>query len=596
MQRDLSLEVLLHLLSDQGLAEIEQRSGVRLGRHREVIGEVVEFLQHPRAGAAQRLVQPGVLPEGPRFLSLRELPGGIEREFGRMGVLDLARHRASLFIDDLVDLVRTKVDPEFGFSRYAEKISASQSDFSVIERSVQGASLLREWIDLRVSALPGERPLLVGITVPFPGNLVGALVTARSVKAKWPEVPVALGGGYINTELRELSEPRLFDSVDFVTLDSGEEPIRAILSRLSGVSVPLERTFTRQGGQVVYSGQHSPPLRQKEVGHPTTEGLPTERYLSLLELLNPAHRLWSEGPWNKLVAAHGCYWKKCAFCDTSLDYIKRYDPNSAEVIVDRVEALVAENGVRGFHFVDEALPPALARKISEELLRRKVAIHWWGNIRFDAAFDPDLTALMARAGCIAVTGGLEVAADRLLRAMNKGVTVAQVESVSRGFKRAGVLVHAYLMYGFPSQTEEEIFESLEMVRGLFQKGCLDSAHWHRFSVTAHSPVGLAPGPYGVELIPPETQKPFAKNDLEFVPELPYERYSEGLRRAVYNYMHGVGFELGARDWFTEMGSSDPYDRAAGRSSRGSQRGKRQRAASRSRPKRGSSKTRSASRR
>jgi hypothetical protein len=71
------------------------------------------------------------------------------------------------------------------------------------------------------------------------------------------------------------------------------------------------------------------------------------------------HRLWTERPWIKLTLAHGCYWHRCAFCDTSLDYIRSYDPADAATIVGWMERAMADTGLCGFHFVDEAAPPAL---------------------------------------------------------------------------------------------------------------------------------------------------------------------------------------------------------------------------------------------
>lgn len=76
-----------------------------------------------------------------------------------------------------------------------------------------------------------------------------------------------------------------------------------------------------------------------------------------MEMANPMHKLWSDGRWNKLTLAHGCYWGKCAFCDGSLDYIKRYEPNTAKTLVDRMERLIEQTGEIGFHFVDEAAHP-----------------------------------------------------------------------------------------------------------------------------------------------------------------------------------------------------------------------------------------------
>jgi radical SAM superfamily enzyme YgiQ (UPF0313 family) len=130
-------------------------------------------------------------------------------------------------------------------------------------------------------------------------------------------------------------------------------------------------------------------------------------------MLNPMHRLWSDGRWNKLTVAHGCYWKKCSFCDVTLDYIGRYDAAAADVLVDRIEAMIAETGQTGFHLVDEAAPPAGLRALAERLLARR-DITWWGNIRFEKTFTPELCQLLARSGCVAVSGGLEVASDRLL--------------------------------------------------------------------------------------------------------------------------------------------------------------------------------------
>jgi hypothetical protein len=264
------------------------------------------------------------------------------------------------------------------------------------------------------------------------------------------------------------------------------------------------------------------------------------------------HRLWSDGRWNKLTVAHGCYWKKCSFCDVSLDYISRYETASAELLVDRIETIVKETGQTGFHFVDEAAPPKALKALAEELIRRKVHISWWGNIRFEKTFTPELAELLAESGCIAMSGGLEVASDRLLKLMKKGVSVEQVAQVTKGFSEAGILVHAYLMYGFPTQTVQDTVDALEYVRQLFENGCIQSGFFHRFACTVHSPVGLSPGDYGIELIPlpPVT---FGKNDIGFIDPtgVDHELLGLGLKKAIYNFMHGIGLEEDVRSWFQD---------------------------------------------
>jgi len=328
--------------------------------------------------------------------------------------------------------------------------------------------------------------------VPFPGNVYGAFRIARAVKRARPTAAVALGGSYVNTELRDLADPRVFEHVDFVTLDDGEAPLLALIDHLRGAATSdapttLLRTMVREGDRVV---MRSDPSRHDvphaRTGTPTYDGLPLDRYLSLVEMLNPMHRLWSDGRWNKLTVAHGCYWKKCTFCDVSLDYIGRYDPIAADLLVDRIVALVDETGQTGFHFVDEAAPPAGLRALAERLIAREVTITWWGNIRFEKTFTPALAALLARSGCVAVSGGLEVASDRLLALMKKGVTVEQVARVSRAFTEAGVMVHAYLMYGFPTETEQETIDALAKTSVPFRSCGAASASWMRSAARSGS--------------------------------------------------------------------------------------------------------------
>ena len=106
--------------------------------------------------------------------------------------------------------------------------------------------------------------------------------------------------------------------------------------------------------------------------------------------------------------------------------------------VPGIEAIVAETGQTGFHFVDEAAPPKALKALSQELIARGTDISWWGNIRFEKTFSPELAQLMADSGCIAISGGLEVASDRLLQLMKKGVSVEQVARATRAFADAGI--------------------------------------------------------------------------------------------------------------------------------------------------------------
>ena len=208
------------------------------------------------------------------------------------------------------------------------------------------------------------------------------------------------------------------------------------------------------------------------------------------------------------------------------------------------------NGRNGFHFVDEAAPPVLMRELALEILRRKLAVTWWTNIRFEKSFTKDLCLLLKASGCIAVSGGLEVASDRLLQLIDKGVTVEQVAKVTRNFTEAGVMVHAYLMYGYPTQTVQETIDSLEMVRQLFEAGVLQSGFWHQFAMTAHSPVGMYPEKFGV-VKDSDTIGTFANNDLTYTDTtgIDHDQFSFGLKKSLFNFMHGICLDYDLQDWF-----------------------------------------------
>jgi radical SAM superfamily enzyme YgiQ (UPF0313 family) len=463
---------------------------------------------------------------------------------------------STLYLEDISDLITETVDPYFGFSRYAESLANALSDFTEMEKRVEETNYLTTQVLEKIlrEKLREVKPELVAITIPFPGNLFAALKCGKIIKKINPKIKIAIGGGYCNTELRKLTDDRIFKYVDFITLDDGEAPIKCLLEYLDGFCVrqDLKRTFLFNNGVTQFiDGAVEKDVPQREVGTPDYRDLLLDKYLSILEVANPMHRLWSDGRWNKLTMAHGCYWGKCTFCDINLDYIGRYEPVSASILCDRIELMIEQTGERGFHFVDEAAPPALMRDLAIELLRRKIQITWWANIRFEKAFTPDLCRLLAEAGCVAISGGLEVASDRLLGLIQKGVTVEQVTRVAHAFTQAGVMVHAYLMYGFPTQTNQETIDSLEIVRQLFLHDIIKSGFWHRFTMTAHSPVGRDPGLFQVENVGP-TFMGFAENDLWHSDPFgaDHEKYSEGLRLSLYNYMNGLGLNKKLAIWFS----------------------------------------------
>ena len=560
---DLGIEVILELFSKEGLTEIFssithhpspniQRIQSLKIEYIKTIDSVIDFLQGKKLSLARQICSGNFLPEASRFDQLDDM----EFAFGTMGMHDKAKHLATLYLEDLSDFIVECVDENFGFSRYAERLGRSANSFDELYNHLQNELTFIDEITIKILSERVEEvhPKLVLISVPFPGNLYSAFRCAQFLKANYPTIKIAMGGGFPNTELRELKDNRVFEFFDFITLDDGELPVELLHNFICHSELVSEsefkRTFLLENNQVVYKNNTTRhDYKQAEVGTPDYSDLLLDKYISVIEIANPMHSLWSDGRWNKLTMAHGCYWGKCTFCDISLDYIKLYEPIAAKILVDRMEELIAQTGENGFHFVDEAAPPALMREVALEIIKRKLVVTWWTNIRFEKSFTADLCLLLKESGCIAVSGGLEVASDRLLELIKKGVTVEQVAQVTRNFTESGIMVHAYLMYGYPTQTIQETVDSLEMVRQLFELGVLQSGFWHQFAMTAHSPVGMFPEEFGV--IPEQNEITFANNDINFRDKtgINHDKFSFGLKKSLFNYMHGICFDYNLQDWF-----------------------------------------------
>ena len=565
-QADLGIEVILKLFSKNGLETIfsqatihnkpqttnTQRILALQEEYIKTIDSVIAFLQGKNPTLALQICQEDYLPEASRFAQLEEL----DWAFGTMGTQDKAKHLATLYLEDISDYIVECVDANFGFSRYAERLGRSANSFDELYLALQQEPT---YIDKILISLLKERietiqPEMFLISVPFPGNLYAAFRSAQFVKKQYPNIKISMGGGFPNTELRSLSDARVFEFFDYITLDDGELPVELLVEAVCNPKLAqgqFKRTFLLENGNVVYKNKATKSdYKQSQVGTPDYSDLFLDKYISVIEIVNPMHRMWSDGRWNKLTMAHGCYWGKCTFCDISLDYIKIYEPIAANLLCDRMEEMIAQTGQNGFHYVDEAAPPALMRALALEILRRKLSVTWWTNIRFEKSFTGDLCLLLKASGCIAVSGGLEVASDRLLELIDKGVTVEQVAKVTRNFTEAGVMVHAYLMYGYPTQTVQETVDSLEMVRQLFEVGVLQSGFWHQFAMTAHSPVGMYPEKFGV-VKETETIGTFANNDINFVDKtgIDHDKFSFGLKKSLFNFMHGICFDYELQEWF-----------------------------------------------
>lgn len=559
-QLDLSIELLSGLFTANnidkifGIAEayaeshkVSKKTRIILSNRQFYVNTIepaMEFLRGNAQELATRFAQPSFWQDAQRLPSDEDL----EFDFGIAGTIDRAKHLCSIFLKDLCDIIAI-TDPNFQLIRYAEHISTYLETFKPIEEELaKPASIVTQlMLSILDRNIEQYNPETIGFSIPFPGNLLSAMQCCKHIRKTHPDIKIIIGGGYVNTELRQINDPSIFRYIDYLTFDDGELPLLNILTEK-----PLIRTITFDGNSLQ---RHNMASKENESIYTMSEtpcfsGNKKGLYFNFVDTTNPMHRLWSDGQWNKIMLAHGCYWHKCAFCDTSLDYICNYFPHDTKRIVDIMEAQIEATGSRGFHFVDEAAPPALLRKLAEEILNRKLTVTYWTNIRFDSTFTPELCYLLAKSGCIAVSGGLEVASPRVLKLINKGVTIESAAQCMRNLRANNIMVHTYLMYGFPTQTVNELFDSLKSVRDMFAEGLIQSAFWHRFAMTTHAPAGNDPDFYHAKRLDKHPNI-FANNEVPFTDNsgIEWDKYSEGLYIATYNFMRQTGFEIPIKNWF-----------------------------------------------
>lgn len=510
---------------------------------------VKHFLQNRDMTLAHRIVSRDFLPEGPAFNKLQD----ISSQESFFDSTDRARLYGTLFFEDIAAALTYFADPDFSLIKYSEKVALSSASFNPIESKLEKKPGIIEqiYIDLLLNEVKKKTPSIVGFTIPFPGNLFSTLRLCKELKNNFPSLVTFAGGGFVNTELAEIKEDRFFRYIDYLLFNQGEFALTELMELLQKgkESRSYKNIYYISGNKIVKGPIERSPLKTEETLFPTYEGLKQELYLSMFDSQNAMMRLWNDGRWNKLTLAHGCYWAGCSFCDTSLDYICNFQPLSVENVMKRINTLILETGNRGFHFVDEAAPPALLKKVAIELLDSGTDISYWTNIRFDRNFTRDMAKLLAHSGCIAISGGIEVASPRILKLVNKGVSLEEIITSAYNLSASGVLVHGYLMYGFPGQTIQETIDSLEIVRQMFKLGCIDSAYWHQFTLTTHSPVYNNQVNFGVDV--GEIEHSFAYNDIPHTDDtgVDHKRFAEGLNSALAHYMNQQNLDTPVHQWF-----------------------------------------------
>ena len=508
-------------------------------------------------------------PHRPQGMRMENFLSNLDHE----ATVDDARFLASFAIADIADYITAVFDREFSLIRYAEHLTVSESSFKKVEESLSSPVLetyLEKVLEVFFAEHPVKEKTLVCISIPFAGTFTSALYTGRFVKEHFPDLAfVSMGGGFINTELRETEETGLSTYTDSLSYDRGYGSYLAFFDALKNTSdfsdlhsLAEKKSFYKlrliSKNRVSAIAEHDSLYEKKEDELtkclvPDFTDIDFSRYLSMSDDTNPMQRLWTDGRWIKAYLAYGCYWHRCAFCDVTLDYVASYRTTKVLPLYASLKNQSEKKGVRGIHFVDEALPPRLLSDFAFQNALCGSPLSFWGNVRFEKSYNRDTADFLSYGGLTAVSGGIEIATGKGLASINKGTDINSIVASCCAFKEAGILVHAYMIYGWWEDGEQEIINSMEVLRQFYQAGLLDSSFWHKFVLTRHSKVydewkrGMHPS---LQVIENSGQHIFAKNTLHFKGEEKSEKYGKGLNAALSSWMHGEKLNTPVGKWFS----------------------------------------------
>ena len=538
--------------------------------------EWIDFITGVLSGGGAREKEHQFLysPFAPRGQRMENFLEQLSEE-GREPSVDDVRFLCSYALADLADYITAVFDKEFSLIRYAEALTVDERTFAEVEKGLD-SPILEHFYKPVLERLVTERSrsdfvsdekTLICISIPFAGTFIPALYTACFLKSQYGQkVFICIGGGFVNTELRDLRDASLGKCIDAISYDRGYGSYKALMvecsrsERIETIMSPLYKMRLFKNGKViepVWSDEKYEKYETEITAQiiPDYSDIDFSRYLRMCDDKNAMHRIWTDGAWIKAYLAHGCYWHRCAFCDTKLDYVCAYRPVVVQNLYEGLLKTAREKNVYGIHFVDEAMPPVALKKFALENARHGNPLYFWGNIRFEKTFTKDLAAFLSYCGLGGVSAGLEVAAESGLENINKGTDISSVVSACAALKEAGVLVHAYMIFGFWYDTAQTIIDSMETLRQFYSTGLLDSCFWHKFVLTKNSTVYTEwkeGKQNALQPVEPKSDKKgglFAGNNIHFKGENQYDKFQVPLENSLNNWMHGNGLEKKVQKWF-----------------------------------------------
>ena len=445
VQRDLAIELLDDLCTWEKTKSLYER----------IIRELNELRMNPRRNKFEQEKYAKLLEAEEIIPSLKDQIDAAKQSLRCEDFYDLERYMESLKIIDVwLDNILapyfpsqlTVIGSQLRFTPYSsEEIVDSfnhpqENYFYDLYEKWYLPSILEKDIDI------------LGISITSVEQIIPGLTLAHLVKKHRKDIHITVGGSVFTKLVDRLEKGSpLFKFVDSFIVHEGETPLLRLVQELRGgkdLSKVPNLVYEVEG-----KVQVNRPFAKEELNAlptPDFDGLPLDLYLSPERVL-------------PIMGSRGCYWERCAFCSIPFDHMD-FHVRYAENVVNDVKSLKEKYNCNYFFFTDEALPINFMKTFAGKIVDQELNIQWTGELKFEnSMLKENRMELLYRSGCRKLIFGLESYNQRVLDSMKKGVELEVVDKTVEECLRIGIAMHFYLICGFPTETREEVMDSVNFV-------------------------------------------------------------------------------------------------------------------------------------
>lgn len=399
-----------------------------------------------------------------------------------------------------------------GMASYPERITLSKwgtiqrltdySEYSTMEimESVKSDDMLSGFFEgILGPALRHSPPLVVGITVAYADHVLASFRCAAVVKKIDPDAHVVLGGSWVTAHLQDIRESRIFEHVDSIVIGDGERPLERLCKELASPAPALQHIpgllWYDRRAQKIRKNPASAPMDIESHYLPDYTVLPLDRY--------PLPRRFL---WQYARGSRGCYWRRCAFCPTNRSVISHHQQAGAEYIFNSVRSLHEQTGIGNFGFVEEGSNPEILERFAQRVVDDNLDIRWATNVKLLEDITLERCLLWKKSGCLQLFSGLETYNDRLLRLLQKGISMKTIDRALMNMSWAGLKTYMYMMVGLPTETEKEASRSFRAIMKLQRQDLVNYYTYSAFELLPGSDIFGNPGKYGMTVLPPDSRR------------------------------------------------------------------------------------------